>query len=314
MKDVTLNQKEQARLHVLNSVLEYQLPIAQAAELLGVSERHARRMLAAYREQGAAALAHGNRGRRPHNATSPAEAAAVVELAIQRYEGANHTHFTELLSEREGIDLSRPTVRRILTKAGIGSPRSRRSPQHRFRRQRMPQAGMLVQLDGSHHAWLEDRGPKCALLLAVDDATGAVDNAVFRASEDTRGYFMLLEGLIRASRDTPPTRQRIIVAPRLTRYLVPKELFSSAPFRCLARRQGRLRTQNPKSESKNQTPARSHAALQPHWNFKSGWRNAENTTRKETNGRSVYNPPATIKKDSANGEKNLASARFAPNR
>ena len=196
MKDVTLNQREQARLSVLNSVLEYQVPIAQAAELLGVSQRHARRLLAAYREQGAAALAHGNRGRRPHNAIPPAQAAAVVELATQRYEGANHTHFTELLSEREGIDLSRPTVRRILTKAGIGSPRSRRSPQHRFRRQRMPQAGMLVQLDGSHHAWLEDRGPKFALLLAVDDATGTAVNAVFRAGEDTRGYFMLLDGLI----------------------------------------------------------------------------------------------------------------------
>ena len=168
MKDLTLNQKEQARLSVLNSVLEYQVSIAQAAEVLGVSPRHARRMLAAYRDQGAAALAHGNRGRRPHKATSPAEAASVVELAIQRYEGANHTHFTELLSEREGIDLSRPTVRRILTNAGIGSPRSRRSPQHRFRRERMPQAGMLVQLDGSHHAWLEDRGPKFALLLAVE--------------------------------------------------------------------------------------------------------------------------------------------------
>ena len=191
-----MNQREQARLSVLNSVLEYQVPIAQAAELLGVSQRHARRLLAAYREQGAAALAHGNRGRRPHNAIPPAQAAAVVELATQRYEGANHTHFTELLSEREGIDLSRPTVRRILTKAGIGSPRSRRSPQHRFRRQRMPQAGMLVQLDGSHHAWLEDRGPKFALLLAVDDATGTAVNAVFRTGEDTRGYFMLLDGLI----------------------------------------------------------------------------------------------------------------------
>ena len=196
MKDVTLNQKEQARLSVLNSVLEYQVPIAQAAEVLGVSSRHARRMLAAYREHGAAALAHGNQGRRPHNATLPAEAAAVVELATQRYEGANHTHLTELLREREGIDLSRPTVRRILTRAGIGSPRSRRSPQHRFRRQRMPQAGMLIQLDGSHHAWLEDRGPKFALLLAVDDATSAVVNAVFCVSENTAGYFTLLEGLV----------------------------------------------------------------------------------------------------------------------
>ena len=119
-----------------------------------------------------------------------AQAAAVVELAAQLYEGANHTHFTELLREREGINLSRPTVRRILTEVSIGSPRSRRSPQHRFRRQRMPQAGMLVQLDGSHHAWLEDRGPAFTLLLAVDDATGAVANAVFRTGEDTRGYFM----------------------------------------------------------------------------------------------------------------------------
>ena len=155
-----MNQKEQARLSVLNSVLEYQVPITQAAELLGVTQRHARRMMAAYRENGAAALAHGNRGRRPHNATSPGEAAAVVRLATERYEGASHTHLTELLSEREGIDLSPPTVRRILTRAGIGSPRSRRSPQHRFRRPRMPQAGMLIQLDGSHHAWLEDRSPQ----------------------------------------------------------------------------------------------------------------------------------------------------------
>ena len=191
-----MNQKEQARISVLNSVLEYQVPIVQAAEVLGVSPRHARRMLAGYRQDGAAALAHGNRGRRPHNAIWPAEAAAVVELATHRYEGANHTHLTELLKEREGIDLSRPTVRRILTKAGIGSPRSRRSPQHRFRRQRMPQAGMLLQLDGSHHAWLEDRGPKFTLLLAVDDATSAVVNAVFCISENTAGYFTLLEGLI----------------------------------------------------------------------------------------------------------------------
>ena len=165
----------------------------------GVTQRYARRMLEAYRDRGAAALAHGNRGCRPHNATSPGEAAAVVQLATERHGGANHTHLTELLSEREGIDLSRPTVRRILAKAGIGSPRSRRSPQHRFRRQRMPQAGLLIQLDGSHNAWLEDRGPKFALLLAVDDATSAVVNAVFCVSENTAGYFTLLEGQIEGS-------------------------------------------------------------------------------------------------------------------
>ena len=169
-----MNQQEQARIQVLNSVLEYQFPIAQAAEVTGVSERHTKRLLAGYRKHGPAALAHGNRGRRPHNAVPETAAAAVVKLAGNGYAGANHSHFTELLREREGIDLSRPTVRRILVKAGIGSPRSRRSQQHRFRRRRMPQEGMLVQIDGSNHPWLEDRGPKLTLLIAVDDATGTV--------------------------------------------------------------------------------------------------------------------------------------------
>ncbi len=168
-----MNQQEQARIQVLNGVLEYQLPIAQAAEIMGVSERHTKRLLAAYRKHGPAALAHGNRGR-PHNAVPEVAAATVVKLASNGYAGANHSHFTELLREREGIDLSRPTVRRILVKAGIGSPHSRRSQQHRFRRRRMPQEGMLVQIDGSNHPWLEDRGPKLTLLIAVDDATGTV--------------------------------------------------------------------------------------------------------------------------------------------
>ena len=164
-----MKQREQARIKVLNTVLEYHLPIAQAAEIMGVSERHAKRLLAAYRRDGAAALAHGNRGRRPHNAVPEDAAAAVVRLASNGYAGANHSHFTELLREREGIDLSRPTVRRILVKAGIGSP----------------------------HAWLGERADKFVLLLAVDDATGTVAQAIFHPTEDTRGYLVLLEGLVR---------------------------------------------------------------------------------------------------------------------
>ena len=191
-----MKQRELARLHVLNNVLEYRIPISQAAEILGVSERHARRILGAYRRDGAAALAHGNRGRRPHNAVLDSQAAAVVRLASAEYAGTNHTHLTELLREREGIDLSRPTVRRILVKAGIGSPRRRRSQQHRVRRQRMPQEGMLVQIDGSHHRWLGEGGPRFTLLLSVDDATGTVPAATFCWEEDTPSYFLLMNQLI----------------------------------------------------------------------------------------------------------------------
>ena len=138
-----MNQNEQARLKVLNSVMVGQLPVAQAAELLRVSERHVWRVLAAYRREGAAALVHGNRGRRPANATSEAAIADVLRLATTRYSGTNHTHLSELLMEREGIALSRSTVRRIALSAGVRSPRRRRSPRHRVRRRRMPQAGML---------------------------------------------------------------------------------------------------------------------------------------------------------------------------
>ena len=120
----------------------------------------------------------------------------MVELASTTYAGANQTHFAELLRDREGIDLSRRTVHRILTRAGIPSPRKRRPPRHRVRRQRMPQEGILVQVDGSHHPWLGNGGPHFTLLLAVDDATGIVANALFRQEEDTRGYFDLMEGLI----------------------------------------------------------------------------------------------------------------------
>ena len=196
IQGASLSQQEQTRLKVLNSVMVGQLPVGQAAEVLGISERHVMRIPAAYREEGAAALVHGNRGRRPANATSEAAIAEVMELAASRYSGTNHTHLSELLMEREGIFLSRSTVRRIALSAGIASPRRRRPPKHRVRRQRMPQEGMLVQVDGSHHRWLEDRGPRFALLLAVDDATGTVPYALFRPEEDAMGYLLLIEGMI----------------------------------------------------------------------------------------------------------------------
>ena len=192
-----MQQSEEARRYVLDRVMAGDLQASQAAEILGISERHAWRLLAAYRARGAAALEHGNSGRRPHNAVPADIASAVVRFASSRYPGANHTHLAELLWEHEGLDVSSWTVRRILARAGIASPRRRRPPEHRVRRERMPQEGMLLQVDGSHHAWLEERGPRFALLLAVDDATGAAVHALFRPVEDARGYFLLLEEIVR---------------------------------------------------------------------------------------------------------------------
>ncbi len=199
---VTLNEKEQRRVMVLNEVEKGVITGKQAAGITDISLRHVRRLLAVYRKEGAAALAHGNRGRKPPNAIAEDLRQQVLELAGSKYSGFNHQHFTELLAEREDIFLSRSSIRNILLKSGIKSPRKRRPPRHRSRRERYPKEGMLLQIDGSPHDWLEGRGPYLSLIGAVDDATGEVPHALFREQEDTIGYVLLL-GEIVSSRGIP---------------------------------------------------------------------------------------------------------------
>jgi len=196
MKGLTLSRKEQGRVRALNQVLEGVWNVSETARVTGLSERQVWRLLAAYRREGVKALAHGNRGRKPRNAASEELVEKVVVLARDRYGGFNHTHLTEMLKEVEGISLSRSSVRRILTGAGMRSPRKRRPPKHRSRRERLPCEGMMLQIDGSPHDWLEGRGPKLTLIGAIDDATGKVPYALFREQEDAQGYFLLMRRVV----------------------------------------------------------------------------------------------------------------------
>jgi transposase len=193
---VTLNSKEQKRLMVISKVERGEVGGGEAAALLGISLRHFRRIMAGYRREGARALAHGNRGRRPANVLDGVLSERVTELASSIYAGCNTQHFTELLAEREDIRVSRSSVRRILMAKGLSGPRKRRSPKHRSRRERYPQEGMLVQMDGSRHDWLEGRGHQMTLIGAIDDATGKILHALFRQQEDAVGYFQLLQGIV----------------------------------------------------------------------------------------------------------------------
>lgn len=86
--------------------------------------------------------------------------------------------------------------RRILLKAGIRSPRKRRSPRHRSRRERYLCEGMLLQIDGSRNDWLEGGGHYLILIGDIDDATGKVHYALFREQEDDQGYMLLLRDIV----------------------------------------------------------------------------------------------------------------------
>ena len=136
---VTLNSKEQKKLMVISKVERGEVGGREAAAILGISLRHLRRLIAGYRRDGVRALAHGNRGRTPANALDDGLRRWVIELAGSTYAGCNTQHFTELLSECDGLRLSRSTVRRILIENGISGPRKRKPPRHRRRRERYPQ-------------------------------------------------------------------------------------------------------------------------------------------------------------------------------
>lgn len=190
-----MNRKEQNRLQILNNVNLKRITIGQAAVLMQVSLRHAKRLIARYRKEGASALAHGNRGKLPYNVLDVEVRQQVIDLARTKYRGFNQQHYSEKLREKEGVPLSRSTVRRILLIEGIASPRNRKAPKHRSRRERYAQAGMLLQTDGSPHDWLEGRGPKMCLIGAIDDATSEVPYAHFQSTETTAGYIRMLRSI-----------------------------------------------------------------------------------------------------------------------
>jgi transposase len=192
-----LSQKELQRVAVISSCVKGDLACARAAELLDLTPRQIKRLKARYRQGGAAALAHASRGRPSHRRLPNSVREKIVRLARSTYAGFNDHHLCEKLVEREGFSLSRETLRRLLRKQGLGSPKKRRAPAHRQRRVRSARLGELVQLDGSPHDWLEGRGPRLTALGMQDDATGKILAAQFFSSETAFGYLCLLRQLLR---------------------------------------------------------------------------------------------------------------------
>ena len=196
-ESVTLNAKEQQRTEVVGRWLAGILTTDEAALLLGCSERNAWRLRAAMLRDGAAGLAHGNRGRPSARRLPDTLSDRIVKLATTVYRGFNDTHLAEALAEEEGITIGRSSLRRLLRSRGIASPRRRRAPRYRSRRERMAQEGLMVQVDGSRHDWLEGRGPWLTLVGGIDDATGTIVGAVFREAEDGVGYLTILRDMAR---------------------------------------------------------------------------------------------------------------------
>src|ERR1044072_5470732 len=187
----TLTMQDEKRIEIIQRVFRGELTVLRAAVVLGISERQCYRIKRRGRPQGAKGGIHGNRGRPCKRRGQEKIVRRVVELARGKYQGFNDHHLTEKLKEHEQIELSREKVRRILRSHGISTPRKRRASKHRSRRERRADEGMMLQVDGSPHDWLQGRGPRLCLMGAIDDATGKVSGAFFAEAESSWGYLRL---------------------------------------------------------------------------------------------------------------------------
>lgn len=190
-----MTQKEITRLRVINQTIDGVLTIREAAELLGLSERQVLRLKKGVVEEGPAFIIHKNRGRKPKHAISDGTRDLIIKLKQTKYKEANFNHFQELIEEHENIQVSYPTVYRILTEAGIKSPKKHRKRKVYHRRKRKPQKGMLVQIDASPHEWIIG-GSSFDLHGAIDDATGEILALYFTPNECMEGYFEIVRQIV----------------------------------------------------------------------------------------------------------------------
>jgi len=165
-----MGQKELVRSKVLEMVKQGRLTLKAAVVTLKVSYRQGIRLYAAYREKGDAGLIHGNYGRQSNNRTAETIRKKALKAYRERYNDFGPTFAAEKLVEEQGLQISVSVLRRLLIETGDWQG-ARRAKEYRSRRERKECFGELVQFDGSHHKWFEERGPSCCLITMIDDAT-----------------------------------------------------------------------------------------------------------------------------------------------
>src|SRR5579864_4129108 len=155
----------------------------QAAEILGIRDRHMRRWRERYVEEGYNGLLDRRRGKPSRRRVAVATVEKVFALYREKYFDLNVQHFHEKLRAEHGIELSYTWVKQALQGAGRVA-RGRKRGAHRKRRERRPLPGMLLHIDGSRHQWLQDER-WYDLIVILDDATSEIYYAQLVEEEST---------------------------------------------------------------------------------------------------------------------------------
>jgi transposase len=222
--ELRMSGKERDRLKVMAALAQRRMRQKEASRLLRLSERQTRRILARYRAEGDAGLVHRARGRPSNRRLPEALRRRVMGRVVRQYRGFGPTLAAEKLQERDGLRVSRETLRGWMVAEGVWTPRRPRVEAHLWRPRR-PCFGELVQMDTSEHAWFEGRGEAEPVLVSmIDDATGRQRKRFF-ASDTTEANLAMLgvwlrrqgrPGAIYADRDSifrvnrPPSAEQAL--------------------------------------------------------------------------------------------------------
>lgn len=191
-----MSKQELKRVEVIALRRSGQITQTEAARRLGITERQVRRLEAKVAVDGAKGLRSARRGQPSNRRLAPKTVTKVSSLIRAHYRDFGPTLAAEYLLERHDIELSKETVRQIMIEAKLWRPQRGAKARIHAARERRPRFGELIQIDGSSHAWFEDRGPHCCLLVFIDDATSRITNLRFMPAECTLGYMQVLYGHI----------------------------------------------------------------------------------------------------------------------
>lgn len=190
---ISMSTKEIERLKIIERIYNGGLSQVKAAKILELTDRQVRRLQREYEKIGAAALVSKQRGKTSNRKYSEPFKKQVIECIREQYWDFGPTLATEKLKERQNIIIGIETARLWMTEAGIWKPKIAKEITIHPPRARRACFGELIQIDGSQHAWFEDRGPFCTLIVFIDDATSRIQFMRFFPAETTFAYFKMVE-------------------------------------------------------------------------------------------------------------------------
>lgn len=193
---LSMSAEERERSHLVRRTIEKSLGQREAAERLGIGRRQFKRLVRAWKHGGDGGLVGRQRGRAAHNRLAEATRLRIEQLLRETYPDFGPTLAAEKLAERDGIVVSRETVRRIQTRLKLHKPKKRGEKRVFQLRDRRSRFGELVQIDGSPHDWFEGRGPRCTLIVFVDDATSRLIALRFAPTECAAAYLAALRNQV----------------------------------------------------------------------------------------------------------------------